>query len=276
MSSRGQKKFSRYGNIKAKQFSPSALMARKEDLALIRATERAEASRAARAMVNQGPLLGLMRRQALQSGRGPEIKFVDSQAVLGITGRLAATPPVAVSLFTPVQGAAGFNRIGQKVTLKSLRVRGFVLNLATAVQGTGRIIIVYDKQANAALPNWADLITSISAAGAATTGAMDGINMANRERFIVLADEQFWLPSVTNTAGVLTNVGGLNTSDKNPSMFNFDRFIKLRDMETHFNNTNGGTFADIQTGSLNMFFVLTGTDQGYQGQFVCRTRFADS
>lgn len=247
-----------------------------EDMALIRATQRAEAAYAARAVPNPGPLLGLMRKQALQSGRGPEIKFVDSQAILGLQARLAATPPVAISLFTPTQGAAGVNRIGQKVLLKSIRIRGIVKNILTAVQGALRIIVVYDKQANAALPAWADLITSVSAAGAATTGAYDGINMGNRERFIVLADEQLWTPSVTYTGGVLTNVGTLNASDKNPSMFNFDRFIRLRDMESHFNNTNGGTYADLQSGSLNCFFVAAGTDAAWQLDAVTRVRFADS
>lgn len=263
------------GRPNAATFSRKALNARKEELALVRATQRAEASAAIR-HANRGPLLGLMQKQAmLAGGRGPETKFVDTQGILGVNGRLAATPPAAITLCAPVQGAAGFNRIGQKITLKSLRIRGNVTNVLTCVQGLGRIIVVYDKQANAALPNWADLITSISNAGAATTGALDGINMANRDRFIVLADEQMWLPSCTNTAGVLTNVGGLNTTDKNPSMFNFDRFIKLRDMEMHFNNTNGGTFADIQTGSLNFFFALTGTDQSYSANFVARTRFQD-
>lgn len=248
---------------------------RKEELALVRATMRAEQAAASRT-VSQNAMLGLMRRQALQSSSRPEVKWVDYPTTTS-NFRSAATPPTAVSIFTPLQGAAGFNRIGQKVTLKSLRVRGQVMNIATATQDVGRIIVVYDKQANAALPNWADLITSISAAGAATTNVLCGLNMANRERFIVLADEMLLLPSVTNAGGlgVLTNLGAINTSDKNPSMFNFDRFIRLRDMEAHFNNTNGGTFADVQTGSLNIFFV-SGNDAQYSCIWNARVRYSDA
>lgn len=259
-----------YSNITVKGMQ-KGVAKRKEDLALIAATMRAE--RMVRP-VNNSALLGLMRKQALQSTTGPEIKWVDVPSATA-NFRASGTPPAAISLFTPLQGAAGFNRIGQKVILKSLRVRGYVQAGATSTPDFGRIIVVYDKQANAALPNWADLITSISAAGAATTDTLAGINMSNRNRFIVLADEQLWLPSVTYTAGVLTNVGSLNTTDKNPSMFNFDRFIKLRDMETHFNNANGGTFADIQTGSLNMFLV-SGNDAKYFMTYNARVRFADA
>lgn len=264
----------RYANIKAEMFAKSSLSRRKEDLALVRATQRAEAAYAARP-ASQGPLMGLMRKAAIAGSHGPEVKFVDSQAAIAVTSRLPATPPTAISLFTPVQGAAGFNRIGQRVALKSLRVRGIVENGATCVQGSMRIIIVYDKQANAALPNWADLITSISSAGAATTGIFDGINMANRERFIVLADEQLLLPALTFAAGQLSGTSIDQGGSKNPSMFNFDRFIKLRDMETLFNNTNGGTFADIQSGSLNMFVANSGTDSSWLFRGVARVRFSE-
>lgn len=262
-----------YTNIKAKTFSKTALNRRKEDLALIRAAERAEAAAMVRP-INPGPLLGLMRKQAMTGGRGPEVKFVDIAAT-NLVFRGAGIPPTAVTLFVPVQGAAAFNRIGQKVTLKSLRIRGVVTNILTSLQGMGRIIVVYDKQANAALPTWTDLISNVSSAGAATNGAFDGINMANRDRFIILADEQIWTPSVTNTAGVLTNVGALNATDKNPSMYNFDRFIRLRDMESHFNNTNGGTFADLQSGSLSIFAVHSNTDSAWNIAFTARVRFSD-
>lgn len=251
------------------------LAKRKEELALVRATMRAEQALAARP-VNPGPLLGLMRKQALQGSAGrPEVKFVDI-AFVTKNFSVAATPPLATTLCIPVQGAAAFNRIGQKVTLKSLRIRGTVQNAATAVQGVGRIIVVYDKQANAALPTWTDLISGVTSAGVASNSTYDGINMANRDRFIVLADEQMTLPSVTNTAGVLTNVGTLTGTEKNPCMMNFDRFIKLRDMECHFNNTNGGTFADVMSGSLNIFCCTSVADGAYTFTFSARVRFSDA
>jgi len=263
---RGQRAYSRVDRISR------GVAKRKEELALVRATMRAEAM--ARP-VNPGPLLGLMRKQAMMgSGRGPEIKFVDvaSTAKNFVT---AATPPTATTLCIPVQGAAAFNRIGQKITLKSLRIRGSVTNAADALHGMGRIIVVYDKQANAALPTWTEVIGAVTSAGVASNTAFDGLNMANRDRFIILADEMLVLPGMQNAAGVITNITDFGT-DKNPSMYNFDRFIRLRDMECHFNNTNGGTFADIQSGSLSIFTCTSSTTNAFTFTFSARVRFSDA
>lgn len=238
------------------------------------AVKRAAAARYAGYAAGRQYGVNLAAQVMRYPSRSGELKFVD----LGITNivfRLAAAPPVAVSLCFPVQGAAGFNRIGQKICLKSVRVRGIVTNILTALQQGGRILIVYDRQANAALPAWTDVIGAVTSAGAASSGMYDGNQLANRERFIILADEQFWLPSVTNTAGVLTNVGSLNQTDKGPSMWNFERFIKLKDLPMQFNNTNGGTAADIQTGSLNIFCVCQTTDSSYNLAFTARTRYSD-
>lgn len=204
----------------------------------------------------------------------PETKFVD--IALGSTlFTSTATPPVATSLCYPVQGAAAFNRVGQKITLRSLRIRGFVVPTATGIATLGRILVVYDKQANAALPVWTDVILGVTSAAVPSSTITDGLNMANRDRFIVLVDEQFNLPSQTYTGGVLTNLS--YPQEKNPSMFNFDRFVKLRNMEMHFNNTNGGSFADIQTGSISIFvaFESTSTAGSWGFGYSTRTRYRD-
>lgn len=215
-------------------------------------------------------LAALMRRD--RGTRRHEIKFVDK--LMTTTNFVtAATPPTAIGVLNLSQGAAGFNRIGQKIILKSIRVRGNVTNILTTTQDIGRIIVVYDHQANAALPLWTDLIGAVNVTGAAGTSAYDGVQLANRERFIVLADEQFNLPAVTNTAGVLTNLAF--PQEKNPSMFNFDRFIRLKDLQTHFNNVNGGTFADIQTGSLNIFVVSQNNSNAWAFTYSVRVRFDD-
>lgn len=205
--------------------------------------------------------------------RRPEIKFVDITTT-ATNFRVTGTPPVAQPLNAISQGTGAYNRIGQKILMKSLRVRGVVTNIATATQQTARVIIVYDRQCNTALPIWSDLILAVDKAATGTSNVLDGVNMGNRDRFIVLADEQMWLPAVTNTAGVLTNVGTLNSTDKNPTMFNFDRFIRLKDLEAHFNNVNGGTFADIQTGGMFMF-LASGADAQYSMAWSARLRYED-
>nr|WAE42189.1 MAG: capsid protein [Cressdnaviricota sp.] len=209
-----------------------------------------------------------------RANRRHEIKFVDIPST-SLTNALSTAPPIAQPLFFPVQGAAAFNRVGQKVILKSLRLRGTIKPILTGLQCIGRVLVVYDRQANAALPAWTDVIAGVSSPGAQTNSVYDGLNMANRERFVVLMDEQLNIPSQTFTAGVQTNES--YPIEKNPSMFNFDRFVKLKDMETHFNNTNGGTFADIQTGSLNLFFAtdVGSTSAAWQFTYGARVRYDD-
>jgi len=218
----------------------------------------------------------LMAMQGRTAGaRGtPETKFVDT-AIQSIAFVSTATPPTAISLIIPVQGAAAFNRVGSKITLRSIRIRGNVTPALTNIGGLARILVVYDKQANAALPVWTDVILGVTSAGAASSTITDGINMANRDRFIVLADEQFNLPSLTYAAGVQTNQA--YPFEKNPSMFNFDRFINMKDAEMHFNNTNGGTFADIQTGSVSIFIAqeVGTTPNAWFFNFSTRARYRD-
>lgn len=221
-----------------------------------------------------GNSLAAMQGRSVGSRGTPETKFVDT-ASFSANFVSTATPPTAVPLIIPVQGAAAYNRIGQKITLRSLRMRGLIANSATGIQILGRVLVVYDKQANAALPVWTDVILAVTSAGAASSNITDGLNMANRDRFIVLADEQINFPAITNTGGVLSNLAF--PQEKNPSMFNFDRFIPLKDMEMHFNNTNGGTYADIQTGSVSVFFAMEagGTAASWTFTGSTRARYRD-
>ena len=70
-----------------------------------------------------------------------------------------------------------------------------------------RLLVVYDKQPNGALPTYATVMQTRDNAGAASNTAFSDPNFDNKERFTILRDTTFVLPSVTNTVGVLTNVG---------------------------------------------------------------------
>ena len=69
------------------------------------------------------------------------------------------------------------------------------------------MLVVYDKQPNGALPTYATVMQTRDNAGAASNTAFSDPNFDNKERFTILRDTTFVLPSVTNTVGVLTNVG---------------------------------------------------------------------
>lgn len=209
--------------------------------------------------------------------RRHEIKFVDN-ATTATNFKRDSTPPVGVYIGGPVQGAAPYQRIGQRIANKSLRLRGTVDPvLSNGTAGLGRIIVVYDEQSNGAVPAFADVISSYTATGANASTAYDGINMNNRERFKVLVDEQFALPALTVAAGVITAGQTMDTTgNKKAAPWNFDRFIPLKDLITHFKASAGG-IGDVATGALIMFVVCDSavTDSAFDFGWSARLRYDD-
>lgn len=186
--------------------------------------------------------------------RGPrmEIKYVDNAATDDNFNLVGGTPWVLVNGI--VQGAGNNQRIGNKVSLKALRMKGQILNLATAVQTYGRLLVIYDKQPNGALPTYAAVMQTRDSAGAATNTAFSDPNFDNKERFTILRDTTIVFPSVTNTVGVLTNVGFDQQSKSDINIFNVDMYIKLKGLHTAYTGATAG-IADISTGSL-LFAVM--------------------
>ncbi|AXH76584.1 MAG: coat protein [Cressdnaviricota sp.] len=186
--------------------------------------------------------------------RGPrmEIKYVDNAATDDNFNLVGGTPWILVNGI--VQGAGNNQRIGNKVSLKALRMKGQIINLATAVQTYGRLLVIYDKQPNGALPTYAAVMQTRDSAGAATNTAFSDPNFDNKERFTILRDTTIVFPSVTNTVGVLTNVGFDQQSKSDINIFNVDMYIKLKGLHTAYTGATAG-IADISTGSL-LFAVM--------------------
>lgn len=186
--------------------------------------------------------------------RGPrmEIKYVDNAATDDNFQLVGGTPWILVNGI--VQGAGNNQRIGNKVSLKALRMKGQIINLATALQTYGRLLVIYDKQPNGALPTYAAVMQTRDSAGAATSTAFSDPNFDNKERFTILRDTTIVFPSVTNTLGVLTNVGFDQQSKSDINIFNVDMYIKLKGLHTAYTGATAG-IADISTGSL-LFAVM--------------------
>lgn len=93
-----------------------------------------------------------------------------------------------------VQGTGSSQRIGSKITIKSIRLR-CTLSCATATTNSVRICLVYDKQPNLAFPTLATIFQDSTA----TTSFVSSLNMSNVRRFVVLRDSI----STFNTDGPL-------------------------------------------------------------------------
>lgn len=116
----------------------------------------------------------------------PEIKFIDT--VNGTTATPIAIPNTGTSqvvLNSMIEGTTNGTRIGSQVAVKSVYYQ-FILNLgATVVPVVVRHILLWDRQPNAIAPSYASIFNI--GTGSAVTSPL---NLQNRNRFVVLADER--------------------------------------------------------------------------------------
>lgn len=152
-------------------------------------------------------------------------------------------------------GAGSWQREGDTVKLKSCHLRGLVkpnTGAYSTLPPCGvRMMLVYDRQTNAATPAANDLIYNVDQAGAQiTTGAFSMTNYVNKKRFLILMDEFGALPYVgsggsdPSTTDIYQEQGGI-----------LNRYVKCKSLPTLYKSTsNPATVADITTGGL--FFVI--------------------
>jgi len=179
-----------------------------------------------------------------------ELKVADLGVVSFAT--VAATP-VAYLMAVPQQGTGFDQRIGRKITLKSFYIKGTV---ATSAGGDGdpsqidvpcshaRMIVFCDYQPNGTLATITDLLKQ--------NNSLSMLNLNNRDRFKILCDKEFVLDPYLLDKSATQSYASANNQIKY-----FKKYKRLN-IETIFNETNGGSIADITTGALLVAFISTG------------------
>jgi hypothetical protein len=198
--------------------------------------------------------------------RGTEVKFYD-QSNDGYIGKVGsgfgAAIPVIVSLIDGLAVGTDWSaRIGRRITIRSLNLRYNIYGAATPPQDTSvRILLIYDKQCNGALPAMTDILVTNASSGFVDTCSQ--LQMNNRDRFVIIRD----IVKTQQYAGP----GGLTEGKI---------FKKLR-TEIQWNNTSGGDAA-IQTGNLILVLIPDSNSQAQNAQlkapymnWYSRIRFTD-
>lgn len=141
------------------------------------------------------------------------------------------------------EGSSSFGRIGSKVQMTSLKVSFDykLLEVGTALYPSGvsqslRVAIVYDRQPNGNYPLIGDIFADNGSSCANVTSLTSGINISNKERFLVLRDEIIPLQYY--------NLGRNH----------YSTYIK-RKLDTNF-GPESGSIADIKTGAI---YVILGS-----------------
>lgn len=164
--------------------------------------------------------------------------------------------PLTASFATPqlingiAQGVANNERVGRKIRMKKIQIRYIVEPVSGSNPSQARIMIVYDKQPNGALPIVGDVVNG---------GQFYSFNvLANSDRFVVLMDEisESCQSSVTNISG--------------------QRHVNI-DLETVFGGTTAG-IASINSGSV--FIMAANNSDPTVGTvssmfFTTRVRYTD-
>lgn len=200
----------------------------------------------------------------LQKKRGvgftKEMRGCDTSIAVAIGGVLATvtTNGAAILLNGVQRGTGSFNRLGRKITMKSLRVKAdiactHIIQLANGDQhgNTLRMVVVYDRQTNGgAIPNYNLIFGQTDQAGAETGNIYDSLRYDNTGRFAVLMDKV-----ITSNPG---SPGAAAASDLIQNRFFCDEYIKLKNLETFFSDTQSPmTNTEIATGSLYIYFRAT-------------------
>lgn len=183
--------------------------------------------------------------------RKEELKNFDFEAVQPVT---FSQTTANANVINVIDNGTAFNQhVGREILMKSLYVRWNMQMAATSTNSSSlRLLVVYDRQTNTALPATTQIVQTDEIVGM--------MNLNNNKRFSVLLDEV--IPCL--------GTGG-------PQAAYVSRYVKLNHL-VEFNQTNGGTVADIQTGSVIALFWQEGNlgVASPVGSAYFRIRFLDA
>lgn len=185
-----------------------------------------------------------MAKKALDSLRtGEEMKFCDVQnnaGAVSFAGQINA-------LISVGQGSDINQRVGDKITLKHLNIKGTVAyNAAAGALGANQvcIMVICDTQNNGAAPAVTDVLSN-SAVGTVCAPNAPSV-MTNHGRFRIVKRELF-------------TVGGAG-----PNMLTFDWFIRPRrhQQNVFFNGTLGTSYYK------NAYYIIAITDVNVNDPYI--------
>jgi len=205
----------------------------------------------------------------------PEIKLVDGTAGAAGANNLALDTTGRIQPVNLITSGSGFNnRIGRKIEMQSLHLHGVLVQTGTATTTTDytRIVVVYDRQTNGAIPVLQDIFTNYSQTSSTSSSVFSDLNPDERERFQILADYRLVLPATTAA-------GTTGASDGLQPTFNVNRFIKLNGASTIYKgDTSPSVIGDIATGAL--YIITMGSfapgSEGFKAVLSWRLRYKDT
>jgi len=168
------------------------------------------------------------------------------------------------------QGSGSFNRIGNKIAMQSLRLKGIVTTTFTPAATTGatvaqtwRVVVVYDKTPSGALPTFDAIFGSIENDGDVVTGFLTNLLLTKTKRFRVLKD----CVMTASAMGIPSAIPGTPASSTYTSQIEqyIDEFVPLKGLETQYTATQATpAITDISSGGLYVYLRASDNGSGAQ------------
>jgi len=151
------------------------------------------------------------------------------------------------------EGTSDFTRVGKRINLKSLRLRGemAIVTYSPSSSSSGlnsvnvRAVLVYFREYHAAIPDWNAVFNTLSPTGIRSSNLYSPLASANMGSVAVLMDRVY-----TNDNKGLISTGNTGCTVNVP----FDEFIDLGGIGTTFNGTADPiTISNITGGALVLY-----------------------
>lgn len=199
------------------------------------------------------------------AGKNAELKFFDTAFAaftFDTTGEILPGGGTATSINLVPQGTTESTRIGRKIVIKKISIKGMIKYptlSGTALTPILRMALVLDKQANGAYPAWSDIYSSDE--------PYSFLNLANSQRFVIMKD---WFFTLAPTGGAYDG-----TNDVFVGQAKIIKYNKSCNLPIEFNSTTG---AITEIRSNNLFLVADAKlmDDQVEGWLNTRIRYSDS
>lgn len=187
-----------------------------------------------------------------------EKKYVDIAQATYACG----TTGTVTTLNLTNEGTGVSQRIGRKICVKSVQVRGLLYPTDGTVSANNvRICLIWDKQVNGVAATIPELFS------AATSNSY--MNLDNRERFVVLMDKQFACGGFATAA--------TQAFAQSPTVHTINKYKKLPAGSFTIYDGTGAGVADVNTGALYMVTIGDVVDSdAHIFRAAMRVRYTDS
>ena len=208
-----------------------------------------------------------------------ELKGVDTLLALTPIPSTTSTNDAIFVTNLIAPGNGSYNRVGRKVQLDSLRLKGLIQHAYQAAATTAnvlsnvvRMVVVYDKQPSGALPVFSDIFGNTVQAGTESSLFLDSLRYDNTERFMILRDKV-----INFDAESTPPVGGSQNTVFETAYF--DEYINVNKTTNYSGQSATQTIADISSGALYVIFRAqlntTGASQCAVSNATARLRYRD-